>query len=94
MNLAAVAMAIALALDFTIELDSTGGFSGRGAGAITISSEGWARASSIGMQRRSGPQTPLTRAEIDALQRAVAAAIDKPWPATVDPANDNGCCDR
>jgi hypothetical protein len=85
---------IAAALDFTIELDSTGGFFGRGGGAITISSEGWSRASSIGVQRRSGPQSPLTRAEIDALQNAAAAAIRQPWPAAVDPANDNGCCDR
>ena len=92
MTIAAL-LVIAVALDFTIELDSTGGFFGRGGGAITISSEGWSRASSIGAQRRSGPQTPLTRAEIDALQRAVAAAISTTWPATVNP-NDNGCCDR
>jgi hypothetical protein len=85
---------IAVAIDFTIELDSAGGFFGRGSGAITISSEGWSRASSIGVIRRTGPQTPLTLEEIDALQAAVVAAIGRPWPASVDPPNDNGCCDR
>jgi hypothetical protein len=91
-----ILLAIAIAIDFTIDLDTVGGYTGRGYGAITISSEGWLAASPNGGLTRnpSPPRLPLTAAEMEALQRAVAAAIGHPWPATNSTRTDNGCCGR
>jgi len=96
MTTTVLAIAIALALDFTIDLDSSGGWTNRGRGAISISSDGWMEASATGglARQRSAPRVPLSMAEIDALQRAVALASRQPWPATNSTAADNGCCDR
>jgi len=84
---------------FTIDLDTSGGFSGRGRGGVTIKSDGTVRAARFGTNREAAAcQATLTAADLDLIQKNVQKAVSqqegKSWPATVDPAGDRGCCDR
>jgi hypothetical protein len=79
---------------FTIDLDTTGGFSGRGRGGITIEWNGDVRAARQGKRSESSCASKLTAEELASLSDAVASAQRNPWPASFNAANDNGCCDR
>ena len=94
--MSAVLLAITIAIDFTIDLRSVGGYTGQGYGSISISSDGWFQASPNGKftPSPSAPRRPLTAVELAALQRAVATAMRQPWPATNDSPQDDGCCGR
>ena len=84
-------------LAFVIELDTTGGFTGRGRGGVTVDSGGTVRASRVGGSNRQASaqcRTRLTADQLESLQRAVAAARLQPWPETFAPEGDSGCCDR
>jgi hypothetical protein len=81
---------------FVLELDTSGGFTGRGRGGVTIGSDGTVRASRVGGTNReaSACRGQLGADEISSLQKAVAGATQQPWPASFAPAGDMGCCDR
>jgi hypothetical protein len=80
---------------FVIDLDSTGGFIGRGRGGVTIASDGSVRASRFGTNRATSVcRGQLTDGERQALRDALAGATRQPWPATLAPPGDKGCCDR
>jgi hypothetical protein len=80
---------------FVVHLDSSGGFTGRGGGGVTLASDGRVGASrpSLAPGVRSC-QGRLDASELDALRRAVGAAHPEKWPASSAPPGDNGCCDR
>lgn len=79
---------------FTIDLDTSGGFTGRGRGGVTIKSDGTVRAGRFGTNREASTcQATLASADLALLQTAVARTREA-WPATVNPAGDDGCCDR
>ena len=79
---------------FVIDLDTIGGFLGRGRGGVTIDSDGQVRAAQLGSGRHSGCTAQLEAGELQALHRAVTAGGRRQWPETFAPAEDNGCCDR
>jgi hypothetical protein len=83
-------------LAFVIDLDSSGGFHGRGRGGVTIDSDGQVRAGHIGSGKRhaSDCRGQLEAGDLQSLQRAVTASGRGPWPRTFATAEDNGCCDR
>jgi hypothetical protein len=81
---------------FVVDLDTAGGFMGRGRGGVTIQSDGRLRAAPVGGAHRDADACPA-RLEPDvlgALRRAVDAAATQAWPGTFAPADDKGCCDR
>ena len=79
---------------FVIDLDTSGGFTGRGLGGVTIDSGGNVRGSGLGGTNRQSSKcrTHLTADDLEALRLAVARV--QPWPETFAPAGDDGCCDR
>jgi hypothetical protein len=79
---------------FVIDLDITGGFTGRGIGGVTVDARGDVRVSRRGGATRETPdcRSTLPADELDSLQRAVASM--KPWPVSFAPPDDHGCCDR
>jgi hypothetical protein len=81
---------------FVIDLDTSGGFSGRGLGGVTIDSEGNVRGSDMGGTNRQSSKcrTTLAAEDLQSVRAAVDAARVQPWPDTFAPAGDNGCCDR
>jgi hypothetical protein len=80
---------------FVLDLDSSGGFTGRGRGGLTVTSDGTTRASrSIATDRASSDcQAKLSDGDLERVKNAIAAATQQPWPAKVVP-EDDGCCDR
>jgi hypothetical protein len=80
---------------FVLDLDSSGGFTGRGRGGLTITSDGSTRASrSLAADRSSSDcQAKLSDADLERVKHAIAAATQQPWPSKVVP-EDDGCCDR
>jgi hypothetical protein len=84
-------------LGFLIDLSYSGGYVPTLAQeGVTIGADG-----RIGALGTGGPKpdaaacrVPLTEAERQAVRDALAAATRRPWPATFDPAGDDGCCDR
>jgi len=83
-------------LAFVIDLDTTGGFTGRGRGGVTVDSGGTVRASRVGGSSRQASEcrAQLPADQLESLRRAVAAARLRPWPETFAPDGDSGCCDR
>ena len=83
-------------LAFVIDLDTSGGFSGRGLGGVTVDSNGSVSASRVGGSTRAGPdcRAKLGADELQSLRRVVEAARLQTWPETFAPAGDDGCCDR
>jgi hypothetical protein len=83
-------------LAFVVDLDTTGGFSGRGLGGVTLDSNGNVGASRIGGSARTASEcrAKLGANDLQSLRRAVEAASLQSWPATFAPADDQGCCDR
>ena len=82
-------------LAFVVDLDTTGGFSGRGIGGVTVDSSGGVLASRRGGVSREKPdcRAKLPADQLESLQRAVAA-VSQPWPQSFAPTGDDGCCDR
>jgi hypothetical protein len=83
-------------LAFVIDLDTTGGFTGRGRGGVTVDSEGRVRAARMGGVNRDASQcrAQLAADDLQSLRRAVAGTGPQSWPETFAPSGDNGCCDR
>jgi hypothetical protein len=83
-------------LAFVIDLDTSGGFSGRGLGGVTVDSNGSVGASRIGGSTRGVPEcrTKLSADELQSMRRSVEATRLQTWPASFAPAGDDGCCDR
>jgi hypothetical protein len=83
-------------LAFVMDLDTTGGFTGRGRGGVTVDSDGHVRAARIGGLNRDASEcrAQLAADELESLQRAVAVGRLQTWPETFAPAGDTGCCDR
>jgi hypothetical protein len=81
---------------FLIDLDTTGGFTGRGRGGVSLASDGTAVAArGMGSNRSSSTcRTTMTNEEVTTLRDAVTTARREPWPPTFVPSGDNGCCDR
>ena len=81
---------------FVIDLDTSGGFTGRGRGGVTVDSEGHVYASGIGGADRQSSKcrTQLAADDLRVLRLAVEAARVQPWPETFAPTGDDGCCDR
>jgi hypothetical protein len=81
---------------FVIDLDTSGGFTGRGLGGVTIDSEGSVRGSGLGGTDRQSSKcrTQLAAEDLQSLRLAVEAGRVQPWPETFAPAGDDGCCDR
>jgi hypothetical protein len=81
---------------FVVDLDTSGGFIGRGRGGVRIESDGHLRAAPVGGAHRDADACPakLQHDVLGALRRAVEAAAVRAWPSTFAPADDNGCCDR
>jgi hypothetical protein len=81
---------------FVIDLDTSGGFTGRGLGGVTIDSEGQVRGSGLGGTNRQSSKcrTQLPEEDLKSLRVALEAARVQPWPETFAPAGDDGCCDR
>jgi hypothetical protein len=81
---------------FRIDLDTTGGFVGRGRGGVTVTSDGAARASHVSGSTRDAStcRTRLSPDEQRTLQETVVAARQAGWPPTFTPKDDPGCCDR
>lgn len=81
---------------FVIDLDTTGGFTGRGRGGVTVDSDGRVRAARVGGAKRDASQCPsqLPAEDLESLRRAVSAAARAKWPDSFAPAGDDGCCDR
>jgi hypothetical protein len=81
---------------FVIDLDTTGGFTGRGRGGVTVDSDGRVRAARIGGANRDASEcrSQLPAEELESLRVAVSAAAEQPWPESFAPAGDDGCCDR
>jgi hypothetical protein len=79
---------------FVIDLDTSGGFTGRGLGGVTIDSEGNVRGSGLGGTNRQSStcRTQLAAEDLQSLRLAVTRV--QPWPETFAPAGDDGCCDR
>ena len=83
-------------LAFVIDLDTTGGFSGRGLGGVTVDSNGSVGASRVGGSARAAPEcrAKLGADDLQSLRRAVESARLQTWPESFAPAGDDGCCDR
>jgi len=80
---------------FVVDLDTTGGFTGRGMGGVTVDSGGVVRASRIGGPSRDASEcrATLPADELESLRRAVEV-VSQPWLESFAPAGDDGCCDR
>lgn len=72
-----------------VELITSGGFTGKGSGAITMSSDGRIETRSPGgsLCPRAG-----TAAEIERIEKLLASARPDTWRASYAP--ENRCCDR
>lgn len=73
---------------WTVTIDTSGGFVGRGAGRVVVAHDG-----TTGFGPSCLPQ--ITPADLEALSRAVAEAKPATWsPSYVRPSNPHGCCDQ
>ncbi|HVI73742.1 MAG TPA: hypothetical protein VM683_02045 [Anaeromyxobacteraceae bacterium] len=91
-TLAAALALLAAAPAWRVEVASHGGASGRGAGAVKISSSGDAEVVTPSGQRC---RVRLARSELERLERAVRSAQPGRWrPRYFLPDNPTGCCDQ
>lgn len=80
-----------------LKLTSSGGFSGRGGGEVSITSRGEVVAGGPPAANRVGPSCKgrLRPAQLRALNQAISSARPAAWRARyVDPKNPDGCCDQ
>jgi hypothetical protein len=81
---------------YVVDLDITGGFTGRGRGGVTVTPDGIAAVSRVAGTKRdtSTCRTQLSSDERRMFDESIATARKAPWPASFTPPNDSGCCDR
>ena len=82
---------------WSLKLTSSGGFSGRGGGEVTITSRGEVVATRPPVANQVGPSCKgrLRPAQLRAMSRAISSARPAAWRARyVDPQNPDGCCDQ
>lgn len=80
-----------------LKLSSSGGFSGRGGGEVSITSRGEVVAGRPPVSTQVAPacEGKLRPTQLRALSRAVSAARPATWRKRyIDPQNPDGCCDQ
>lgn len=78
-----------------IDLTTQGGWTMGPRFRVTIAADGSVRGPAIGgVKPDASTCARLTPAERHAFQGALGVALRDPWPATLAPAGDDGCCDR
>jgi hypothetical protein len=78
---------------YSVSLQTSGGFTGRGTGSLTVTGDGTVRLSRVTGGACDGMQAPAYL--VTKLGGAVRAAQPAEWKERyVDPANPEGCCDQ
>jgi hypothetical protein len=81
---------VATATNWQVRIETSGGFTGRGAGNVAVLSDGAVQTSGL-----RACTDKLTSVRVETLSRAVAAAAPASWnPSYVRASNPQGCCDQ
>lgn len=90
------AVAITEENTWTVDLNSSGGFTGRGGGGAHITSQGIVHASRFNvMSPRHRPcRSQLSDEDLQKMAQAVSSTKGSTWKSSYVPDGDNGCCDR